>query len=134
MEIAQTYSMTILALGVLAIAMFVQLLVADVIGLRSGHVPGSLAPADHDNLLFRATRTVANANESIAIFVLAIFFCMLSGAPAGPTAYAAWAFVIARVLYAICYYANLKVLRSSVFSISLLAIAALLIIGCSVWL
>ena len=134
MEIAQTYSMTVLALGVLAVVMFCQLLLADVIGLRSGHMPGALAPADHDNLLFRATRTVANTNESIAIFILAILFCTMSGAPAAATAYAAWSFVIARILYAVCYYSNLKLLRSSVFGISLLAIAALLVIGCSAWL
>ena len=134
MEIAQSYSMTVLALGVLAVVMYCQLLVADVIGLRSGHIPGALVPVDHENPLFRATRTVANTNESIAIFILAILFCAMSGAPAAATAYAAWSFVIERILYAVCYYSNLKLLRSSVFVISLVALAALLVIGSSVWL
>ena len=129
MDIAQTYAMTISAAGTLAVLMLCQLLIADVVGLRTGHVPGSLAETDHDNPLFRVTRTVANTNESIAIFVLAILFCVLSGAPAAATAYAAWAFVIARALYAICYYANLRLLRSCMFGISLIALIALLVIG-----
>ena len=133
MDLAQTYPMTVAALGALAVLMFCQLLVADVVGLRSKHIPGSPVPADHDNPLFRTSRTVTNTNESIAIFILAILFCMLSGAPAGTTAYAAWAFVIARFLYAVCYYSNLQLLRSTMFGISLIALAALLVIGCSVW-
>ncbi|QFU75155.1 MAPEG family protein [Halioglobus maricola] len=134
MDLAHTYSMAISALGALAILMFCQLLVADVVGLRSRHIPGSAVPADHENPLFRASRTVANTNESIAIFILAILFCMLCGAPASATAYAAWAFVVARCLYAVCYYLNLQILRSVMFGISLLALTALLVLGGSAWL
>lgn len=134
MELAQTYSTTIAALGTLAVLMFCQLLVADVIGLRSKHVPGSQVPSDHNNPLFRASRAVANTNESIAIFILAVLFCMLSGASANATGYSAWAFVIARLLYAACYYSNWQLPRSAMFGISLLALAALLIAGFSVWL
>ena len=129
MDLAQTYSITITALGALAVLMFCQLLIADVIGLRAKHIPGSQVPADHKNLLFRASRTVANTNEGIAIFLLAVIFCMLSGASASATAYAAWVFVGGRFFYALCYYFNLQLLRSTVFGISLVALAALLIIG-----
>ena len=129
MELLQTYSTTIAALGALALLMFFQLLVVDVIGIRSGHSPGSVIPPDHDNLLFRVSRTVANTNESIAIFILAVSFCMLSGAPASTTGYAAWAFVIARLCFAVCYYANLQLLRSTMFGVSLMALAALLAVG-----
>ncbi len=134
MDLATTYSLTIAALGALGALMLCQLLIADITGLRSGHLPGSQVPANHDEPLFRTVRTVANTNESIAIFILAVLFCLLSGAPAESTAYAAWAFVAARLLYAVCYYANLKPLRSIMFGLSLLAIAALLVIGFSGWL
>lgn len=72
MDLTQTYSMTIAALGSVAVLMLCQLLIADVVGLRTKHVPGSQVPTDHDNLLFRASRVVANTNESIAIFILAV--------------------------------------------------------------
>lgn len=134
MDLAQTYSTTIVALGTLAALLFLQLLIADIIGLRSRHVPGSQVPADHNNRLFRASRTVANTNESIAIFVLAVLFCMLSGASASTTGFFTWAFVIARFFYAVCYYFNWQLPRSIMFGISLVAIAALLITGCSIWL
>jgi uncharacterized MAPEG superfamily protein len=113
--------------------MFCQLLIADVIGIRSKHVPGSQVPSDHGNTLFRASRTVANTNESIAVFILAVLFCVLSGASASATGYAAWTFVIARFLYAVCYYANWQVPRSVMFGVSVLAIAALIILGFSAW-
>lgn len=134
MELAQTYSATIAALGTLAVLMFCQLLVADVLGLRAKHVPGSQVPSDHSNPLFRASRAVANTNESIAIFILAVVFCMLSGASVSATGYSAWAFVIARLLYTACYYLNWQSPRSVMFGISLVALVALLITGFSVWL
>ena len=113
------------------VLMFCQLLIADFIGIRSKHLPGAQVPADHDNLLFRATRAVANSNESIAIFLLAVLFCMLAGASASLTAYAAWGFVVARFFYAICYYSDLRLPRSILFGLSLIAIAVLLILGFS---
>ncbi|GAA5317567.1 MAG: hypothetical protein AseanaTS_27720 [Candidatus Pelagadaptatus aseana] len=133
MDLAQTYSITIAALGALSALMFCQLIVADVVGVRAKHLPGSSVPTDHSNLLFRTTRTVANTNESIAIFILAVLFCVLSGASPTVTAYGAWGFVISRALYAICYYANLPLLRSTTFALALLAIVALLITGFSGW-
>ena len=73
--------------------------------------------------------TVANTNESIAIFVLALLYGVLIGANPAYLSYAAWAYVASRVLYAGCYYLDLRVLRSTAFGISLLCLAALLIIG-----
>lgn len=134
MDLTQTYSITISALGSVAVLMLLQLLVADVIGLRAKHVPGSQVPTDHDNPLFRASRAVANTNESIAIFILAVVFCILSGAPASATGYSAWAFAGARLLYAACYYLNWQLARSAMFGLSLMALGALLVSGFSVWL
>ena len=129
MDFIQTYSSVITAMGALSLLMLSQVLVADVLGLRAKHLPGSQVPADHSNPLFRATRTVANTNESITVFVLAILFCIFSGASVSLTTYAAWTFVAARLLYAICYYSNLQRLRSTMFGVSLLALIGLIVIG-----
>lgn len=109
--------------------MFVQLLVADVLGIRNKHVPGTPVEPDHSNLLFRASRAVANTNESVAIFVCALLYCTLGYAHPIYTAYLAWAFVLARALYAVCYYANLQTPRSICFGLSLLILLAMLVVG-----
>ncbi|MBL4672976.1 MAG: MAPEG family protein [Arenicella sp.] len=127
------YESTILALGSMALLMLVQLLIADVVSIKFKHLPGSSVPTDHNSLLFRSTRTAANTNESIAIFVLAILFCIFSNASPNFTAYAAWGFVGARLTYAGFYYSNRPLLRSLTFVISLLFLLALLLIGLSVW-
>lgn len=113
----------------MAALLLVQVIIADVLGIRSRHIPGAPVPADHGDPLFRATRVVANSNESIAVFILAILLCVLSEASAQYSGYAASAFVGARLMYALCYYFNLQTLRSVVFGISLLALAVLLGIG-----
>ncbi len=128
------YEDTILAMGCMAVLMFIQLIVADVVGIKAKHSPGSAVPSDHDNSLFRASRTMANTNESIAIFILSVLFCIYSNASPVYTAYAAWGFVTARAAYALCYYGNVQLLRSLVFGISLLFLLALLVIGIIVWL
>lgn len=129
MEITQTYQATLLALGVLAVIMLCQVVVSDLVGIKLKHVPGAQIPTDHDSFLFRVSRTVANTNESVSIFVIAVFFCIFSNASPTFTANAAWGFVIARFLYALFYYSNLKILRSVSFAFSLLAVLALLVIG-----
>ena len=125
----QIYELTIYAIGALALLLLFQLLVADVVGILSKHTPGSTIAGGHSDLLFRVSRTVANSNESIAIFVLAALFCILSGASPTYTAYGAWGFVLSRVLYAIFYYSNLQILRSTIFGISLLCLLGLLLTG-----
>lgn len=113
----------------MALLMFVQIIVADVVGIRSKHTPGASVVTDHDDFLFRVNRTVANTNETIAIFILATIFCVLSSASPIYTCCAAWSFVLARVVYAVFYYSNLRLLRSLTFAVSMLALASLLVIG-----
>ena len=124
-----TYASAVGALGYVAALMMVQLLVADVLGIRHKHTPGSTVPADHANILFRATRAVGNMNESIGIFICALLFCVLGSASPGLTANAAWGYAIARTLYLVCYYANLQIPRSICFGLSLLALAVMLYAG-----
>lgn len=128
-ELLADYQSTIYALGALSSLMFVQLLVADFAGLKAGHTPGSSVTADHDNFLFRAARTVANINESIAIFLLAVLFCLLIGASPEATSGFCWLYVGARAAYLCCYYLDIKLFRSISFAVSLLGIAGLLFVG-----
>ena len=133
MDIITSYTYTVYAIASLASLMLVQLLIADIVGIRLKHIPGSTIPSDHNNFLFRASRVVTNTNETIAIYILAIVVCVFSNASPQITAFISWAFVIARLCYALCYYCNLKILRSVIFGISLLALIALLVTGISTW-
>ena len=127
--IMETYATSVNAMIALGGLMLVQLLVADVVGIQNKHAPGSSVEADHSNLLFRVTRTVANTNERIAVFIILLLACFFSGANAGYTAIAAWVFVAARLGYMVCYYGNLQLLRSTVFGVALLSVLALLLIA-----
>ena len=123
------YEQTILAVGYVAALMFLQILVVDVLGISQKHVPGTPVEASHKSSLFRASRTVANINESIGVFLCAIVFCLFSGATPEYTAYAAWGYALSRTLFAVCYYANIQTLRSICFGVSLLFLAALIVLG-----
>lgn len=66
-----------------------------------------------------------NALEAVPIFAAAVLVAHLAGADPAASAVAAIVFVVARVLHAVCYAANLDVLRSLVFLVGL---------GCCFWL
>lgn len=129
----ENYSVLISAMGALALIQIIQLVVADVIGILSKHTPGAVVEANHDNILFRASRVFANTNETISVFILASVFSMFVNASPEVTGTAAWSYVIARVLYAFCYYANLKTMRSIIFGFSLLALVVLFLSGVYAW-
>jgi uncharacterized MAPEG superfamily protein len=129
MDIAETYQITIVALGALAALMFIQILILDVVGIRAKHRPGYPIPADHGSFHFRASRVVQNSNESIAVFLLATLFCVLSDGDVFYVACGAWMYVVSRFLYAVFYYLNIQLARSVVFGVSLVAIATLIIAG-----
>ena len=128
-SIIQTYDVSISALGYVAVLMLIQVLVSDVVGISRKHTPGTSVDGDHSDLLFRVSRTVSNTNETVAIFIAALLFCILSSASPSLTGYAAWGYAISRTLYAGCYYGNLQVLRSICFGFSLLALAFLIGVG-----
>ncbi len=128
-QLLVTYSSSVTALGAVAALMLAQVLVVDFLGIINKHIPGSPVATDHANTLFRATRTVGNTNESIAIFICALLFCMFVSASPTYTAYATWGYVLSRMAYAVCYYTNLQILRSVTFGISLLALGALIFVG-----
>lgn len=123
------YAMTLMAFAAMASLMLLQVLIADVAGIRAGHVPGSPVTADHGNFLFRASRTVANTNETIGVFILAGVAAISAGAEPAWTGYAAWVYVAARLGYAGCYYGDIRIARSVVFAFSLLALIAMTILA-----
>ena len=48
MEFLGDYQQTVTAIGAMALLMFVQTLIVDVVGMRAKHVPGSTVAADHE--------------------------------------------------------------------------------------
>ena len=73
MDLATTYSLTIAALGALTALMLCQLLVADITGLRSGHLPGSQVPANHDHASHRVAAALAREEPYREALLLRFF-------------------------------------------------------------
>lgn len=63
----------------------------------------------------RTVAAQANAWEALAVFTAAVVAAHLAGADPGSSATAAMLFVVARVLHAVFYVANLDLLRSLAF-------------------
>ncbi len=125
----ESYWPTILTLGALGGLLLLQLLVADVAGILQRHTPGTQVAADHGNFLFRAVRAHANTNESVSIFVLLVAFALfVSGSPAAVNG-SAVGYLIGRIGHMCCYYANVKLLRSVFFAVSLFGLFGLLAAG-----
>lgn len=129
MTFIEPYLVTVTIVGLTAVLLFVQLLVADVVGLKSKHTPGHPVTADHGEFLFRTVRALANSNESIAIFILAVLFCVsLSASPEWVNRGAATYFA-GRIGHMAFYYANIQLLRSLSFVVSLIGLVVILVAG-----
>ena len=125
----QNYALAIVSLGAMATLLLVQTLVADAVAIRARHVPGTPPEPNPWNALFRVSRTVANANETIAVYICALLFCLLTAASPWYTALWAWAYVGTRFVYAICYYANWATARSICFALSVVTLIGLISLG-----
>ena len=66
-----------------------------------------------------------NAWEALPVFSAAVLVAHAAGADPAASATAAWLFVVARVLHAVFYVANLDILRSLIFFVG---------IGACIWL
>lgn len=109
--------------------LFVQVLVADFAGIKAKHVPGMPVTEGHASFHFRAVRTLANTNETLGLFLLLTFAALWLQASAAWVNGLAWAFVSARGLHMVFYYARWGTARGIVFGASLLALLGLLICG-----
>lgn len=125
MNVTELYTPTILAMASVGFLLLLQLLVADLAGIKAGHKPGHPIPADSQRFLFRAARAHANTNESIAAFLLFATAGVLAGASPGCLNLLSWAYVGSRAMHMATYYAGLQLPRSIAFGISLLALFGL---------
>lgn len=121
----EPYYLTIWALAASGLLLIVQLLVADLVAIRSGHRAGTPIAVDFDRFLFRSARAHANTNESIAAFALLAIAGMLSSASPIGLGALAWLYVAARVGHMLAYYANRKIPRSVAFGVSLFALVGM---------
>lgn len=129
LETFHSYAPVVWSYGAIGVLVLVQLLVADIVGLRSGHVPGTRVEEDHTLFLFRAIRTHANTNENLPAFVLLSLFGILSGGSAIAVNGLCWAYVVCRLAHMSFYYADLRVARSIAFGVSVVVLFALFLVG-----
>ena len=134
MELFSPYIPTIYAMGSTGLLMLIQLLVADLAGLKSHHKPGTPVAPDTESFMFRATRSHANTNESVAIFILLAVSGLLSSVPPQWLNVMAWVYVVSRAVHMLCYYANQAMFRTIAFGISLAALFGMCAIIAGAWL
>jgi uncharacterized MAPEG superfamily protein len=123
------YMPAIASIGIIGALILVQLVVADIVGIISKHTPGAPIPADHETLLFRAHRAHANTNESVAAFLALTVYAMAVSATPSWLNTLCLVYIAGRVGHMLCYYANLKLLRSISFGISILVLFGILFVG-----
>ena len=128
LELMAPYHGLLTASAVLAALMMVQLLVADVAGMRARHVPGMPVTGGHQDFHFRATRAHANTNENLPVQVLLILVAVLLAADPRWSAGTAWAFTAARAGHMTFYYLDLRLARSISFGVGMVAQFALLVV------
>ena len=125
----EPYTAVILITGLVASLIVIQITIVDVLSLATKHTPGFPVPADHNNPLFRANRALANTNESIALFLLVVVFGIGAGADPKWLTIFAWVYFAGRVGHMICYYADFKLIRSTSFSVALVCLLGMLVVG-----
>jgi len=123
------YMPAIASFGIIGGLLLVQLVVADIIGIVNKQAPGTPIPADHSKLLFRAHRAHANTNESVAVFIALTLFAIAVSAPPFWLNTLCLTYIVGRLGHMLCYYANLKLLRSIFFGIATLALVGILAVG-----
>lgn len=133
MDFIEPYRMTVLVLGLSGFLFFVQLVVVDIAGIKSGHTPGFRIEQNHDSFIFRAYRALANSNESAAILILFSLFSILSSANATWLNGFSLVYLLGRIGHMVFYYSNFKILRSLSFAISFLGLLGMFIVGLVSW-
>ena len=128
MEALLPYHSTLVACVVLAALILVQVLVADLASIMAKHVPGMPVTDGHASFHFRAVRALGNTNETLGLFLLLVALALLLGADPKWTQRLAWIYVAARAGHMAFYYARVGWARSTAFSVSLAAQAALLVV------
>lgn len=115
-------------LAALACAVLVQCLALAAAGARMNRELGpryNAGPRDEapavSPLLGRLRRAAANGFEGLAMFTPAVLVVAVSGQSSAVTAWAGWAYVLARLLYIPAYALGLAPWRSVIWGIGFLA-------------
>lgn len=134
MNILDAYKLTILIIGLTGLVFLIQLLIVDLVGIKNKHQPGFPVKANHNDFHFRAERALANSNEGAAIFILMVLFSILSFADPDWLNIASGSYLIGRVGHMVCYYMNIKLIRSIFFGVSLLGLFGIFGVGLISWM
>ncbi|TMP34240.1 MAPEG family protein [Pseudoalteromonas rubra] len=133
-ELLVPYQLTILVLGLTGGLFLIQLAIVDIIAIKQKHPPGVAVTQDPQTLLFRSNRVFANSNETVGILLLVVLFAVFSGTHPGWLNGLAVTYLLSRVGHMVCYYLDLKLLRSISFGVCYLSLLAIFISGMTAWL
>jgi uncharacterized MAPEG superfamily protein len=128
-ELVHAFPGTVLAWILVGVLLLVQVLVADVVGLRRKKAPGSAAEGGHDDFLWRAERAYRNTNETLGAFLLLTLAAIAVDAHPVAVNGLALAFAGARTGHMVCYWADARILRSVCWAASALALVGLAIVA-----
>ncbi|BBN83671.1 hypothetical protein PA25_36560 [Pseudoalteromonas sp. A25] len=134
MDFIVPYNITVLVMGLSGLLIWLQLAVVDVAAIMAKHTPGYAIAEDHRSFLFRAHRAFANTNESIGVFILFALFSILSLASPEWLNGFALLYLSGRVAHMLFYYFGQKLLRSTGFAISYIALLGMFGTGLFAWL
>lgn len=134
MEFLLPYKMTIWVLGSLGALLLLQLVVLDIAIRSQKHIPGFTIEANHEHFLFRANRALANSNESLGIFIVFVLFALFSQPIAHWINGFSVVYLFGRIGHMLCYYFNMKILRSIFFVVSLFGLIGLFVTAVVAWL
>ena len=128
LEATLAYHSTLVACVVLAGLIMVQVLVADLAGMKAKHVPGMPVADGHASFHFRAVRAIGNTNETLGLFLLLAALAIVLGANPKWTNALTWMYVAGRAGHMTFYYAKAGLARSVAFGVGLAAQFGLLIV------
>lgn len=128
-ELVHAFPGTVLAWILVGVLLVVQVLVADVTGMRRKKAPGAAADGGHDDFLWRAERAYRNTNETLGAFILLTAAAIAVDAHPVAVNGLALAFAAARAGHMVCYWADLRIARSVCWAASALALAGLAIVA-----
>jgi uncharacterized MAPEG superfamily protein len=133
MEFIEPYKITVLIMGLAGLTFMLQLIIADIIGIKAKHIPGHPIAPDHGDFLFRASRAISNTNESVAIFILFVLFSILSYANPQWVNIGAVVYLAGRIAHMLFYYSNSALCRGISFAVSLVGLMIIFIAGMLTW-
>lgn len=117
-----SYMPTIYVMAAMGALLLIQLVIVDLVGIRERHVPGTAAPEDHGNRLFRVTRAFANTNESVTAFILIALFAMFSASSPTAVNLLAGLYLIGRIVHMLSYYVGASKPRAIGFGLGLVSL------------